>query len=428
MQITTEKNGDLLELKIEGRLDNEWSENLTEAINELVRQGSHSLLLDLTKVDYLSSAGIGALVRAYKQFQSIRGFFGVGLMSPHVEDVIRMTGLVKMLKCDLKTVRSRDAFPGMTSSITSTGRFSVKAGMKIESYDLNADAALTCEVLGDAKRLTGEVFCEKHCRRLDFPKDTIGLGLGAFGRSFADCEDRFGEFLAVCGSAAYLPTSKSGKPDYQISQGDFIPQVHVAYGLRCYGEFKELHRFESGTDGGRIPLSTLVEECLTISNTDLAGMVIVAETSGLIGTCLRRSPAMKTDLPESRLSHQEIRRWLSFSPEHAFSRSLALVVGVASRRHVSAHDPRLTRLLRPLRAGSELAGHFHAAVFSYRPFKKRKLNLAETVGVLFETEDLQAVLHLLNDDRDINGAGESEFLRGACWVSPISSISGGVQS
>ena len=40
-------------------------------------------------------------------------------------------------------------------------------------------------------------------------------------------------------------------------------------------------------------------------------------------------------------------------------------------------------------------------------------------------EDLQAVLHLLHDDREITGGGESEFVRGACWVGPIANVNGG---
>ena len=41
---------------------------------------------------------------------------------------------------------------------------------------------------------------------------------------------------------------------------------------------------------------------------------------------------------------------------------------------------------------------------------------------LFEAGGLLGVLHLLADDREIAGGGESELLRGACWVSPIHSI------
>jgi hypothetical protein len=41
------------------------------------------------------------------------------------------------------------------------------------------------------------------------------------------------------------------------------------------------------------------------------------------------------------------------------------------------------------------------------------------VKTLFEGENLQSVMHLVSDDREISGAGESEFVRGACWFSPI---------
>ena len=47
------------------------------------------------------------------------------------------------------------------------------------------------------------------------------------------------------------------------------------------------------------------------------------------------------------------------------------------------------------------------------------LDLAETVTGLFDTDRLLGVMHLLNDDRGSSGAGESEFVRGACWVAPI---------
>jgi len=50
------------------------------------------------------------------------------------------------------------------------------------------------------------------------------------------------------------------------------------------------------------------------------------------------------------------------------------------------------------------------------------IDLKTSVRGLFEGGGLQGVLHLLKDDREFAGAGESEFLRGACWVAPIQSI------
>ncbi|MBS0203841.1 MAG: STAS domain-containing protein [Planctomycetes bacterium] len=419
MQIITEDHGDILEMRVAGRLDNEWADHLTQAIDEAVRLGSHSVVLNLTDVVYLSSAGIGALVRAHKQFQAIRGFFGVGVAPPHIAEVIRLTGLAKMLQCDMTQVlQSRG---GARSTLQPMFRVAAEAGMAYELYEVDPGAVLTCEVIGDSTRLPRQSYAARDCHMVEFPAESLGLGLGAFGRDFADCGDRLGEFLAVAGATAQLPTGGTGKPDYQLGQGKYVPQVQVAYGLKCRGGMRQMQRFEPADEVIRVPLSKLVDQCLTLSETDLAGMVFIAETSGLIGTMLRRAPAGEAEV--DKLSHPEIRRWLSFSPERVHSHSLALIVGVAARgnpSHGAAGD--LAPLLRSMGPGTDIYGHFHAAVFSYRPFKKRKLDLAETVATLFETADLQTVMHLLNDDREITGGGESEFLRGACWLSPITHV------
>jgi hypothetical protein len=78
--------------------------------------------------------------------------------------------------------------------------------------------------------------------------------------------------------------------------------------------------------------------------------------------------------------------------------------------------------VRPMSPSSDIQGHNHAAVFSYRPLKKRRLNLHDTVLNLFDSEDLQAVLHLLHDDRAISGGGESQLVSGACWTSPLTLV------
>jgi anti-anti-sigma factor len=427
MQINTEDHGDLLEMHVAGRLDNEWAGHLSDAIDEAIRQGSHAVVMDLTDVAYLSSAGIGALIRAHKQFQAIRGFFGVGIAPPHVEEVIRLTGLSKMLLCDMDQVLRLRGGDGFRSTMQPMFRVAAQAGMTFELYDVEPGAVLTCETIGDSTRLPKQAYREQDCRTVDFPGDALGVGLGAFGSSFADCSNRFGEFLAVAGAVAQQPTSGSGKPDYQLVQGKMVPQVQTAYGLRCRGGFQQLLRFEPAEDGDRIPFSTLVDQCLTLNDSNLAGMVFVAETSGLIAATLRKSPAAVADAQVARLSHPEIRQWLSFSPERSHVHTLAVIVGVASRGDpAGGMANQLAPLLRPLGPQSEIHGHFHAAVFSYRPFKKRKLELSDIVGTLFDSEDLQAVVHLLHDDREITGGGESEFLRGACWISPITHVTGGM--
>ena len=114
-------------------------------------------------------------------------------------------------------------------------------------------------------------------------------------------------------------------------------------------------------------------------------------------------------------THPGIRGWLSFTAERAFARALTLAVGVVARPSTGAGQ----RLLRPLGPVPYPIGHVHAAAFSFRPLKKGLIDLKETVGTLFHAENLLGLLHLLDDDRGVGGAGQSEFIRGACWIGPI---------
>ncbi|MCL5745420.1 MAG: anti-sigma factor antagonist, partial [Acidobacteria bacterium] len=81
--------------------------------------------------------------------------------------------------------------------------------------------------------------------------------------------------------------------------------------------------------------------------------------------------------------------------------------------------PDITPLLRSMTANGAVLGHFHAAAFGYHPLQKGRIDLHSAVSKLFDTAGLQGVMHLLSDDRPAAGAGESEFLRGACWFGPI---------
>ena len=200
--------------------------------------------------------------------------------------------------------------------------------------------------------------------------------------------------------------------------GKLVPEVNVLYGLRCEGAFSHLVRFETSSAEGPISLAELVRNALEISGAPAIGMVMVVESAGLVGPALRRSPAGATGEADAPFKYPEVRSWLSFSTERLYSRSLALISGVAT----SSECAPLASLLRPLGTGAWPMGHFHAAAFSYRPLQKGSIDLKTTVTTLFETETLQGVLHLLTDDRVAAGPQQSEFVRGACWIGAASEI------
>jgi anti-anti-sigma factor len=410
MEITEHRTGATLELRITGRLDSYWADPLARRLEEVIREGAHHLRLNLAEVAYMSSAGIRVLVKFYRQLQGIQGSFAVSNPSQPVKTVLELAGLATLLM--------GSTMPSVPPSTMPEGARQIeRENATFEIFEQAPGAALICQTIGDPELLLGCRFGEEHCHNVLFPETTFAVGLGAFGHSFADCRNRFGEFLAVAGAAAYLPTDGTNMPDYLVATGTLVPAVEVLYCLACDGQFTHLVRFEAKKEAPAVTLSELVETCLEIAGADVAGIVITAESAGLMGAALRRSPALPAD-ETTPFTHPQIREWLSFTAERAYSRSLTLAVGVATRADHHALAP----LVRPLGKGPWPAGHFHAAAFSYRPLQKGTLDVKTTVSTLFEAETLQGVLHLLNDDREIAGAGQSEFVRGACWIGPIAEV------
>jgi len=117
-----------------------------------------------------------------------------------------------------------------------------------------------------------------------------------------------------------------------------------------------------------------------------------------------------------------IRDWLSFTAERAYAKSVVLLAGIAVRGSADALAPVIRPFPNASSSGLPVAGHFHAAAFSYRPVQRGQIDLKASIKTLFEGQALEGILHLLCDDRAISGGGQSELVRGACWIAPISNI------
>ena len=287
MEIVTQQLGDTLEVKVKGRLDNYWGEHLQRNIEELIRGGAHHLRLNFSGVSYLSSAGVGLLVRYYRQLKAIGGSFVIITPSEHVKLVIELCHLSNLLL-------SQEPAVAPTISRAEPRRFATPAA-SFELIELAAAKPLTCETIGDPALLRSGCFGAQDCRAVRFPAATFGLGLGAFGHNFEDARERFGEFLAVAGSAAYLPTDGTNVPDFMVSSGDLVPEMHTLYGLRCEGDFSHLLRFEAAAVSQPVSLADILRTALEVAGSPNIGMVIVAESAGLVGAALRHFEILAAD-------------------------------------------------------------------------------------------------------------------------------------
>jgi anti-anti-sigma factor len=408
MEITQTLSDDLMHVAVAGRLDSYWADHLSDTLGKVVRQGHHRIRLNCSQVNFLSSSGIRVLLQFHKQLKSISGSFLVVSPSRPVLEVLEVTCLVAMLVDGAAPVETpAESGPKV--------RRVVRDGVGFEVFQLDERAQLACRMIGSPVTLRSANVRAEECASLESLAPVVAVGVGAFGSSFDDCRARFGELLSVGGTTVYQPADGTNVADYLMagpstSRG---AEVHVLYCLACEGRFGTLIRFESLQPDITIPLTRLLDACLDESGAASIGIVMAVEASGLIGAALRRSPASPMNKGDF-FAFPEIRSRLSFTAERAFPHCVALVGGVVTRDEAGARHPLL-------RSVGSLYGHLHAAAFRFHPVRKGFIELAPTVTDLFDADRLLGVLHLLNDDRGPVGAGESEVIRGACWVGPIAS-------
>ena len=97
MTINVERDFELVTLEVTGRLDTTTAPNLESVINE-VSEDTKELILDMSGVEYISSAGIRVLLGAYKKMNSNQGIMRMEKVNDMVREVFEMTGLLEMLE------------------------------------------------------------------------------------------------------------------------------------------------------------------------------------------------------------------------------------------------------------------------------------------------------------------------------------------
>ena len=96
MNISETRSGDVIQIKIDGRVDTTTSPQLQNAILQAFQKGS-KLVLDFSEVEYVSSAGLRALLIGQKTANSKGGSMTLVNVADAVLQVFQMSGFSGIL-------------------------------------------------------------------------------------------------------------------------------------------------------------------------------------------------------------------------------------------------------------------------------------------------------------------------------------------
>lgn len=80
-------------VEVNGRVDSMNAGDLGAALSSAIDAGSKQIVLDLSQVSYMSSAGLRELVSAFKKARRVNGDLRIAQPSPRVQEVLEMAGL-----------------------------------------------------------------------------------------------------------------------------------------------------------------------------------------------------------------------------------------------------------------------------------------------------------------------------------------------
>lgn len=93
MKIETQEHKRVVVVTVEGRIDSATASEFEDALNEFTQQGKNNIVLDLSEVDFISSAGLRVLVTARKAVKSAGGDIVFAESSDQVLETLEIAGL-----------------------------------------------------------------------------------------------------------------------------------------------------------------------------------------------------------------------------------------------------------------------------------------------------------------------------------------------
>ncbi len=96
MDIAEKKNGNINVLSLTGRLDAYNATELEKKLNALIEAGQYNLVIDLEKLEYISSSGLRVFLATLKRVKKEQGDIKLAGMQSFIAEVFNISGFSQL--------------------------------------------------------------------------------------------------------------------------------------------------------------------------------------------------------------------------------------------------------------------------------------------------------------------------------------------
>ena len=386
----TEENG-FKWINLSGRIDSLSSKDLEKPLEELTISGERKIIANFEGVKYISSAGLRVFLKYQKQLKKAGGEIFLYKMSSSIFNIFKISGFDRGFTFaeDKKDLPIPEEILEKFSKIISKEINGIL--LKIKEYDSGGGNMFS---IGSSDNFKESSYEEENVVSLKPEDIKFGTGLASLGEGYKDYKFHFGEALIINNNLFIYPAVKRTTVDfmeYSGERGDI--EYHFLHGFGFNGSYRRNISFDCPERF--IKLSDLADAFLKVSDTNLAGIVFIAESKGIFGMNLKKIPLKENKPPGSKdIFHIEhFPEWMNYPLEGEDINQVVLAAGLAAKDK-SKLKPEIEKLLP-----KESNFHFHGCIFSQELFNREIEKFEEETNRIIKELKPLSIKHLLGKSR-----------------------------
>ena len=98
MKIHSKKDGEFNVVEVEGRLDTTNYLELDQVLSVMLDKGEIKLILDISKLEYVSSSGLRIFLMYLKKIKSKQGRFILCNMNAEIKEIFEISGFINIFE------------------------------------------------------------------------------------------------------------------------------------------------------------------------------------------------------------------------------------------------------------------------------------------------------------------------------------------
>jgi len=377
-----------------GRIDGLSAPEIQTEFEKLTSSGARQIIVSFKSISYISSAGLRVFLTLQKTLKKIGGELILVCLAPSVREVFSISGFASIFRI----YETEDQIPEVADGDTILLEISDKEinGIRIHLTKTAAKPGII-NIIGSQEKLSASSYTDNDVAEVNADDIQYGTGLAAMGDEFDECKNLFGETLIINRNFFTFPALKKSAVDYMLSdQVNNNFKYKFLHGFRFSGEPSLIFHFDQPEE--YLSLASLIKTSSELAGTNLYGVVLLAESGGIYGMHLKKSPIQENKPEQGRIFEQKnFADWMDFPLEAAEAHHIIAACGISVKNR-----DLISEKYRQL-FSADAQYHIHAASFEKGLLSKDILNFNNELNRIVNEMQAARVQHLLGKSKFKNG-------------------------